>query len=88
MNALYVHKRFFKEGEISLRRASLPNRARSPPYEQRQRREFNDQKQPSEVFFKIDVLKNLAYFTYIFYVSLIKKGTPIQMFFCETYEIP
>ena len=27
------------------------------------RREYNDQKQPSEMFFKIDILKNLAYFT-------------------------
>ena len=25
-------------------------------------REFNDQKQPPDVFFKTDVLKNLAYF--------------------------
>ena len=70
----------FKEDEISPRRASPPNLASSPPYEQRQRREFNDQKQPSEVLFKIDVLKNLAYLTYIFYICLIKKGLQYRCF--------
>ena len=34
MNALYYYNSFFKEGEISPRRASPPNRASSPSYEQ------------------------------------------------------